>query len=77
MKLTVEIKFLKQTKPSEVALCFDEEGLAFLIKKLSCLRGEVDHVHLMTPSWSGNELTEEKQGGSEYELINHLRLVKI
>jgi hypothetical protein len=57
-------------------MCFDEEGLDALIKTLTKLRGKQDHVHLMTPSWAGKELTEIKQGGVEYELVNHLRLVK-
>lgn len=76
MRLTVEIEDGDQA-PSEVAICFDDEGLELLILKLERLRGKRDHTHLMTPSWAGNELTEEKQGGSDYCLVNHLRLVKL
>lgn len=74
--LTVEIKVGAKAGVSEVAICFDEAGLDTFIKKLIRLRGRVDHEHLMTPSWAGDELTEIGQGGSDYELINHLRLVK-
>jgi hypothetical protein len=74
MLLTVE---KEKSDQGEVAICFDEEGLEFLIKQLSNLRGKRDHTHLMTPSWSGNELTEGLQGGDRYELCNSLRLVSL
>jgi hypothetical protein len=61
---------------SEVAICCDREGLDFIIKKLELLRAKPDHVHFMTPSWAGNELGEEKQGGDDYTLVNHLRIVR-
>lgn len=73
MILTVE-KELRES--GEIAICFDEEGLELLISRLVKLRGRVDHTHLMTASWAGDELTEEKLGGDGYELVNHLRLVK-
>ncbi len=75
--ITVEIKDCDHPAEAEAAICFDDAGLEFLIEKLIRLRGKRDHEHLMTPSWAGNELTEFKQGGEEYELINHLRLVKL
>jgi hypothetical protein len=77
MVLTVEIKDRTKASEAEVAICFDDEGLDLLIGKISSLRGKRDHEHLMTPSWAGDELTEIKQGGDEYELVNHLRLVRI
>jgi hypothetical protein len=77
MILTVELKCRPGASPAEVAICFDEDGLENLIKKLDRLRGKRDHTHLMTPSWAGDELTEEKQGGEDYEVVNHLRLVKL
>jgi hypothetical protein len=77
MLLTLEIKDGAKPSEAEAALCFDDEGLEFLIEKLTRLRGKQDHEHLMTPSWAGSELTEVKQGGVEYGLINHLRLVKL
>lgn len=80
MILTIEVEYRKRRIKSEdigeVAICCDEEGLDLLIKRLTQLRGTIDHTHLMTPSWAGAELTEEKLGGKEYILINHLRIVK-
>ena len=77
MTLTVELKYDKKKTAAEVAICCDEQGLELLIVKLTHLRSKRDHTHLMTPSWAGNELTEQKQGGTDYELVNHLRLVKL
>lgn len=34
-----------------------------------------NHVHLMTNSWGGDELTDEKQG-DENIIINHLKIFK-
>lgn len=74
MILTVE---KEKSKDGEIAITFDEEGLDYLILKLKRLKGRKDHDHLMTPSWAGYELTEEKQGGNKYELVNQLRLVNL
>lgn len=74
MKLTVE---LERGSNPEVALCFDAEGLNLLLEKLEYLKSHVDHLHLMTPSWAGEELTEEKFGGEDYELVDSLRLVRL
>jgi hypothetical protein len=74
--LTVEVKN-KNKDIEEVAICFDKEGLDKLIKHLEELRKKPGHIHLMTPSWAGTELTETKQGGKEYSLVNHLRLVRL
>jgi hypothetical protein len=74
MLLTVE---KEKSEQGEVAICFDRDGLEFLISKLSKLRDRQDHLHLMTPAWAGNELTEVLQGGDQYELCNSLRLVRL
>ena len=74
MKLTVE---LEKSEQPEVALCFDAEGLDLLIRKLEHLRSKVDHLHLMTPAWAGQDLTEELAGGGKYKIINSLRLVRL
>ena len=62
---------------AEIAICFDQEGFAVLSRELAKLQHAKSHTHLMTPSWSGSELTEELQGGEDYVLVNHLRLVRI
>lgn len=81
MLLTVEIMPGKECNTAdwnidEVAICFDEEGLELLEYRLKLLRhGKIpNHDHLMT--WSGDELTEEKQGDDRDILVNHLRLVR-
>lgn len=83
MLLTVEVMPSKECNTadwdiSEVAICFDLEGLELLEYKLKLLRQgpAPDHEHLMTPSWGGDELTEEKQGDDRDILVNHLRLVR-
>ena len=77
MILTVELQHQSDGIAGEVAICCDEQGLEVLINKLERLRRKNDHIHLMTPSWAGNELTEQKQGGNDYQLVNHLRIVKL
>lgn len=74
MTLTVE---LESAEHPEVALCFDREGLDLLMTKLEALRNTPAHMHLITPSWAGDALTEEKQGDARYELVHHLRLVRL
>ncbi|ARS68765.1 Imm32 family immunity protein [Sinorhizobium meliloti] len=74
MILTVE---LENAEHPEVVICFDSEGLDLLIGKLEALRKGRNHSHLMTPTWAGDTLTEEKQGCERYELVNHLRLVRV
>ena len=71
MRLTVE-----NDKEGKVEIYMDVEGLDLLIDRLKKLRrhSEGDHDHLMTPSWAGWELTEDKQG-VDNELINHLCLI--
>jgi hypothetical protein len=69
--LTVELKDALNLTRCEVEIFCDKEGLELLFKNLENLRLRGGHVHLMTPSWSGKELTEEKQRPSN-TLINHL-----
>ncbi len=78
MLLTVEHKLGTGGNPNEaeVEIFCDREGLDLLLRKLSVLKERGGHVHLMSPSWAGNELTEEKQGESTV-LINHLRVMLI
>ena len=78
MILTVEIltdKKIDTEQISEVTICCDEQGLDSLINKLLSLKGKNEHLHMMTPDWAGHELTDKKQGDSQYTLVNHLRIV--
>ena len=71
MLLTVEYNAGEQA----VEIHIDREGVDLLVERLSKLKEHSgqEHDHLMTESWGGSELTEEKQG-AENELINHLRI---
>lgn len=68
--LTVEFN----KKDESIEIFCDREGLEILAKKINILSTKGGHIHLMTPSWAGSELSEEKQG-LENELVNHLRIV--
>jgi hypothetical protein len=69
--ITTEIKDISKKELSEVEIYLDREGLSLLIKKLKMLESEGGHVHLMTPAWAGNELSE-KLIGKGNTLVNHL-----
>jgi hypothetical protein len=73
--ITVEIKDPEQVAKgaSEVEIYCDREGLNELIRKLEALANGETHVHLMSPSWAGHELSEEVVG-SKNALIHHLRI---
>ena len=68
MLFTVEI-----VEESVAEIHLDEEGLDLLIDRLTKLRRhqEPEHEHLMTPSWAGTELTEDKQS-ADNDLIHML-----
>jgi len=76
MIFSVEVKAADQLQqePSEVEIYLDEEGLDFLLSQLAFLKQKkTDHIHLMTPSWGGDELTEDRQNPSNL-LVHHLRI---
>lgn len=61
-----------------VEIHLDENGAAELMRVLQECRESAsnEHVHLFTPSWGGNMLTETKQNeGAESKLINHLKIM--
>ena len=69
--ITTEIKDISNNESSEVEIYLDREGLSLLIQKLKILESKGGHVHLMTPAWAGNELSE-KLIGEGNSLVNHL-----
>ena len=73
--LTIEIRDGEKATQgkAEVEIFCDQEGLSLLIRQLQLLKTAPDHVHLMTPSWAGNELSETTVGEGT-SLINHLRV---
>lgn len=68
MLLTVE----RDRSAPCVEIHLDDEGIDFLIRQLAALRGRRDHSHLFTPSWGGNQLTEDT--GSANEVIHKLTI---
>lgn len=55
---------------SEIEIHGDAEGLRALADRISrLLARNLDHDHLMTPSWGGSELSEEPQN-RKAELVN-------
>lgn len=69
MLLTVELQ-----KEGDVLEVFcDEEGLDSLLHQLQLLRSSGGHLHLMTPAWGGDGLSEEKQV-EENSLVHHVRI---
>jgi hypothetical protein len=57
----------------ELDVHFDDEGLALLKGILENVQQKRAHEHLMTPSWGGSELTEDKQG-PDSTLLNKVTL---
>lgn len=45
----------------QLFVCGNKEGLESLINSIEKVIKYNDHDHLMTPSWAGYELTEERQ----------------
>ncbi|MDJ0651879.1 MAG: Imm32 family immunity protein [Simkaniaceae bacterium] len=54
-----------------------EKGLEKLKDVIDSLmnKNNHDHIHLMTKSWGGDELSDDKQC-SENGLINHVKICK-
>lgn len=61
-----------------IELHLNKAGAEYLIdaiKKLVSL-DEVEHLHLMTPYWGGNELSDSKQNSNDdFEVINQLKIM--
>ena len=70
MLLSVEY----QADREELDIICDRAGIDLLVSKLSVLKHNGGHTHLRTPSWAGEELTEERYTESGV-LINHVRIV--
>lgn len=76
--ITIEIRDADKVNAgmAEVEIYCDTEGLSLLAKQIEHLKSGSSHVHLMTPSWAGNELGE-KPFGKGTALINHLRITML
>lgn len=51
----------------------NEKGLRYLKEQIEILLEHKQELHLMTPSWGGEELTEEQQGKDNI-LIHHVKI---
>jgi hypothetical protein len=73
--ITVEIRDAEQASEgkAEVQIFCDQDGLSLLIRQLGLLKQGPAHIHLMTPSWAGNELDEARLG-ERTALVNHLKI---
>lgn len=71
-KLTFEITNDKDYQTIEIY--GNEEGLRNLIKIIERVINYKYHEHLMTPSWSGYELTDEPQG-NDTTLVNKVTII--
>ena len=76
--ITVELSEIDKLPEgiSEVEIFCDAEGLALLSRQIGHLIAGSSHVHLMTPSWAGDELGEQPYGKNTI-LINHLRITRV
>lgn len=55
----------------ELDIHCDEQGLNMLIQSLHRLSNANQHEHLLSPSWGGSQLSEEKQS-EQSKLINKI-----
>jgi hypothetical protein len=75
--ITVEIKDVNEANLDrcEVEIYCDSDGLKELKQQIAHLESGETHVHLMTQSWAGSELSEELHGKNNH-LVHHLRVVR-
>jgi hypothetical protein len=76
--LTIELRDAEKANAgmAEVEIFCESEGLTLLSKQIDALMSGSTHVHLMTPTWAGNELSE-KTAGKGTTLIHHLRITRL
>lgn len=55
----------------------NNEGLLYLKQQIESLIlvEELDHVHMMVPSWGGEELSEERQC-EQNQIVPHIKIYK-
>jgi hypothetical protein len=73
--ITVELSDVDASavKKASVEIYCSAAGVDFLLRQLELLKKGSSHVHLHTPAWAGDELSEKIQGEGNV-LINHLRI---
>lgn len=78
--LTVEIRDPEKASIGEavVEIHCDSDGLELLLYQLGHLKTRETHVHLMTPAWAGDELSEDRSNrDANTVIVNHLKVIKI
>ena len=58
---------------TEIEIHGDKEGLIYLVGLIEKVIKYNTHDHLMTPSWAGNELSEEAKGKNTH-IINKVTI---
>lgn len=60
---------------NEIEIHANDAGLSFLLEALNQLAANPsdEHIHLMTPKWGGNELSDDLQN-TDNTVINHARI---
>lgn len=62
---------------TQVEICLDQEGLRYLIERLSSLKKGGDHLHFLSPRWGGEELTRLPVQGEGVVASHHLHIALI
>jgi hypothetical protein len=75
MRISLEVRApLPTGELAEVDMYLDREGLTSLLSQLTLLSTDkTDHLHLMTPSWGGDHLSEERHR-ADSQLVHHLEV---
>lgn len=73
MKSDALLTFELTEDGDEIEIHGDRDGLLSLIAMLKKVVDYSEHEHLMTPSWGGAELSDEKQG-ERNTLINKVSI---
>lgn len=73
MKKGTLLAFEIAASGDELEIHGSESGISELISILNRVVETKGHEHLMTPSWGGTELSEERQGGKSV-LINKVTI---
>ncbi|MEB3103713.1 Imm32 family immunity protein [Ferviditalea candida] len=71
-KFLLTFEFDKENEKIEIHA--DKYGLLFLKQKIDVLLQKGGDVHLMTPSWGGQELSEEQQNENSI-LLHHVKIL--
>ncbi|WP_148864691.1 Imm32 family immunity protein [Marinobacter fonticola] len=71
------LTFEWDSEAEQLEIHADANGLNDLVSQLLKLaaHSEIDHIHLMTEDWGGDELSSDKQNQGA-ELVHHVKVFK-